>query len=307
MSAGWIAGGVRARALLRRRVGAVGTREVAACPSLADALDLLVAGPYQRDVRVGQTLEEAEHAVGSTLLWHLRVLAGWQPRAGAELVRLLAGWFEVANVLEHVCSLLGADTGPQYRLGTLATAWPRLAATTSLAELRSGLAASPWGDPGAEDPWAVVTGIQLGWATRLAERVPQVRAWAAGGAALLVARARYALDRTIPEPAQRRVVALLGADPAKATSLADFTRRLPSESRWALAGIDNPAELWQAEERWWVRVEQDALALLRGPGFGPDPVVGCVALLTLDARRVRAAIELAARGGRPLEAFDALA
>lgn len=307
MSAGWIAGGVRARALLRRRVGAAGTREVAACPSLADALGLLVTGPYQRDVRVGQTLEEAEHAVGSTLLWHLRVVAGWQPRAGAELVRLLAGWFEVANVLEHVRSLLGAEAGPLYRLGTLATAWPRLATTTSLADLRSGLAASPWGDPGAENPWEVVMGMQLGWATRLAQGVPQVRAWAAGGAALVVARAQYVLDRTVPEPALRRVVALLGVDPAKSASLAAFTRQLPSEARWALADIDSPAELWQAEERWWVRVEQDALALLRRPGFGPDPVVGCAALLTVDARRVRAALELAARGGRPLEAFDAMA
>jgi hypothetical protein len=36
-------------------------------------------------------------------------------------------------------------------------------------------------------------------------------------------------------------------------------------------------------------------------------VLGAVALLAADARRVRAALELAARGGAPLEAYDALA
>jgi hypothetical protein len=297
MSAAWIAGGVRARALLRRRAGPAGAREIAACPSLAAALDLLAAGPYQRDVRPGQTIDQAEHAVGSTLLWHLRVLAGWQPRAGAEAVRLLAGWFEVANVLEHVRSLVGDESGPPHRLGTLATAWPRLAATTSLAELRSALAASPWGDPGADDPWGIATGVQLAWAARLADGVPQARSWAAGGAALLVARARFLLDREVPERH--------GFDVRSAESLTAFACGLPGEARWALADVERPLDLWLAEERWWTRVEQDAYALLRGPGFGPDLVVACGTLLAVDARRVRGALELALRGGRPVEVFDA--
>ncbi|GAB2862063.1 hypothetical protein [Lentzea nigeriaca] len=299
MSAAWVAGGVRAQALLRRRSGALGAREVAGCVSLADAQRLLDTGPYQRYVRVGQSLEQTEHAVAATLLWHLRVLAGWQPRAGAELVRLLAGWFEVANVLEHVRSLAGESSGELYRLGTLATAWPRLAATTSLVGLRHALAASPWGDPGAHDPWRIACGVQLGWAARVAGGVPQAAAWAAGAAALLVARVRFLLGRPVPDSA------LLG--PESPGDLTAFAGALPGEAAWALADVRDPADLWRAEERWWTRVENDAHTLLRGPGFGPEPVVGCVALLALDARRVRAALELAARGGRPVEVFDALA
>jgi hypothetical protein len=298
MSAAWIAGGVRARALLRRRTGAVGAREIAGCSSVAEAVSLLVAGPYQRDVRAGQSLEQAEHGVAATLLWHLRVLAGWQPRAGAELVRLLAGWFEMANVVEHVRALTGEVTTRAFRLGTLATAWPRLAATSSVAELRHALAASPWGDPGTDDPRRIVSAVQLGWAVRVAGGVPQARFWAAGGAALLVARERFLLGQPAEAPA------LLGD--AGEGGFAEFAARLPGEAGWALADVGDPADLWQAEERWWARVANDARTLLRGRGFGPDAVVGCAALLAVDARRVRAALECAARGGRQLEAFDAI-
>jgi hypothetical protein len=293
--------------VLRRRVGRDGAREVAACRSLPDALHLLVSGPYQRDVRVGQTLAEAEHAVGATLLWHLRVLAGWQPRVGAEQVRLLAGGFEVANVAELTRALAGAAAGPSYRLGTLAAAWSRLSASASLGELRSALAASPWGDPGSELPWAMLAGMQLSWAGRVAAGVPQASAWAVGAAALLVARERFVLVRTLPEPLTRRATVLLGVDVDQCATLGQLTRQLHNEARWALSGVDDPVDLWQAEARWWTRVERDATTLLHRPGFGPDPVVGAVALLAVDARRVRAALQIAARGGQPVEAFDAIA
>ncbi len=298
MSAAWIAGGVRARALLRRRTGAVGAREIAGCSSLAEAAELLVTGPYQRDVRTGQSLEQAGHGVASTLLWHLRVLAGWQPRAGAELVRLLAGWFEMANVVEHVRELTGTAASQTFKLGTLATAWPRLAATSSLGGLRLALAASPWGDPGSEDPRRIVTAVQLGWAARVAGGVPPARKWAAGGAALLLARERFLLDHPVPGPAM-----LAGTE---RDGFAGFAARLPGEAAWALADVTDPADLWQAEERWWARVENDARTLLRGRGFGPGMVVGCTALLAVDARRVRAALESAARGGGQMEEFDGI-
>ncbi|USX53934.1 hypothetical protein [Lentzea sp. HUAS12] len=298
MSAAWIAGGVRARALMRRRVGALGAREIAGCSSLAEAVGLLVAGPYQRDVRAGQSLEQAEHGVAATLLWHLRVLAGWQPRAGAELVRLLAGWFEMANVVEHLRMVTGEAASTTFQLGTLATAWPRLAATSSVAELRHALAASPWGDPGTDNPRQIVSAVQLGWAARVAGGVPQARFWAAGGAALLVARERFLLGRPVDVPA------LLGD--AGGRGFSEFAARLPVEAAWALADVGDPADLWQAEERWWARVDSDARTLLRGRGFGPDAVVGCAALLAVDARRVRAALECAARGGSRLEVFDAI-
>ncbi len=63
MSAGWVAGSVRARAFVRRRMGAAGTRRLAACPSLGDALQLLAATPYGANIRRGQALAAAQHEV----------------------------------------------------------------------------------------------------------------------------------------------------------------------------------------------------------------------------------------------------
>ncbi|MGH3117421.1 MAG: hypothetical protein ACRDQ2_09975, partial [Gaiellales bacterium] len=102
MTGAWVAGGVRASALLRRRVGRIGVLALAGQPSLDDAIRTLADGPYAHDLRLGMSLAEAERGVASALLWQLRVLAGWQPPTGADVVRLLAGWFEVANVVEHI-------------------------------------------------------------------------------------------------------------------------------------------------------------------------------------------------------------
>ena len=54
-------------------------------------------------------------------------------------------------------------------------------------------------------------------------------------------------------------------------------------------------------------VESDAFGLVRRPRFSLDPVIGAVAACAVDSWRVRAALEIAARGGGPLEAFDAVA
>ncbi len=51
MSAGWVAGSVRARALVRSRTDAGVARRLAACGSLADALHLLAATPYGANIR----------------------------------------------------------------------------------------------------------------------------------------------------------------------------------------------------------------------------------------------------------------
>jgi hypothetical protein len=307
MSGAWVAGDARARSLLNRRAGVAGARELAAGPALAEALTRLAAGPYGRDVRPGHSLEQAQHAVYSTLLWHVRVLVGWQPRAGARLVRLLAGWFEVANVSEHAHALAGHTAAEPYRMGTMATVWPRLATTTSLAGLRTELAASPWGDPGGETAQAIADGMRLSWAVRVSAVAPELTPWAAGAVALLVARQRFLADRRFAEPFLTRATTLLGAAAPAATSLRDLATRLPTSTAWALAGSGDPARLWQAETRWWTRVERDAFEMLRRPGFTSAPVVGAVAVLAADAWRVGAALEIAARGGRPMEAFDALA
>ncbi|MFD0515749.1 hypothetical protein [Streptomyces aureus] len=53
-------------------------------------------------------------------------------------------------------------------------------------------------------------------------------------------------------------------------------------------------------------MQADGAAMLRDGRYGPRVVVGAVAVLSVDAWRVRAALESAARGGRPGEVFDAL-
>ena len=190
MGAGWVAGTVRAHALLSRRVGVPEARRLAGLGSTDAVVRDLVPGPYGRELPGCRTAAEVESAVGAAVLWHLRVLAGWLPGAGARTIRLLAGWFEIVNTVDHARGLAGAtdDPPPPYRLGALATAWPRLAATTSPAGLRAELARSAWGDPGAEDPAAIAIAMAVAGASRVADLVPEVADLAAGAAALQVAR-----------------------------------------------------------------------------------------------------------------------
>lgn len=77
MNAGWTAGAVRAKALVGRYPGGGGAREIATCHTLDDALRYLAATPYSRYARTAVGLPEAQRAVTATLLWHLRVLAGF--------------------------------------------------------------------------------------------------------------------------------------------------------------------------------------------------------------------------------------
>jgi hypothetical protein len=91
MSTAWVAGSVRAASLSRRRVGAAGALSLAGSPDLRSALTTLAASPYGHEVHADHTIGEAEHAIGAMLLWHLRVLAGWLPREGSDVIRLLFG------------------------------------------------------------------------------------------------------------------------------------------------------------------------------------------------------------------------
>jgi hypothetical protein len=268
-------------------------RRFAALPTLDEALVALRSTPYRRDVRAGQSLIAAQHAVLATLLWHVRVLAGWLPGTGAAALRTLAGWFEIANVE----ALLFGE--PFFELGAMATAWPTL---RDAPDLRSALAAAPWGDPGGSDTRSVQLSMRIRWAKQVAAVSPDTRTWAAGALALLVARERFHEERPLPDlPAD-----LLGTDAPHAGDIAEFGRRLPAEAAWALRHVVVPGDLWAAEARWWSRFERDGHALLSGPGFGLGPVLGAVVVLAADARRVRACLELASRGGHPMEAFDAL-
>jgi hypothetical protein len=103
---------------------------------------------------------------------------------------------------------------------------------------------------------------------------------------------------------------VLGARWVDATDLPTFIERLPSTARWVFEEASEPAELWRAEAYWWTRVATDGDRMLHQPVTTPDPVLGCAAVLAADAWRVRAALEVAARGGGAatdaVEAFDVL-
>ena len=274
MSAGWVAGCVRARALVRSRMDTGVARRLAACGSLADALHLLAATPYGANIRRDPTLAAAQHEVAATLLWDLRVLAGWLPRDGVRLLRTLGGWFEIANVDELLQSIAGRSAGPEFRLGALATAWPRLRQAANAGELRTALAASAWQDPGQQTARAIRLGMRVRWTARIAELGEPARTWAAGAAALLAA--------------------------------GEMAAPVPARARWVLAGITSPDGLWRAETALMARVERDGLRLLHAPGLDSGVVLGAVAVMACHAWRIRAALELAARGGTPMEAYDEL-
>lgn len=307
MTASWVAAGVRARALGRRRLGRPAIRALAASGSLDEAVTTLADTAYGHDVRPGQDLAAAQHAVAACLLWNVRVLAGWLPREGVDALRVLARWFEIANVDELLRGLHGAPAAPAFRLGTLGTSWAALGEAASAADLRVRLGRSPWGDPGTDGRWDIQMAMRLGWADTVAAAVPLAGTWAAGGAALLLARETVTGGREPTAPARAAAARLLGAPAVAAGTLAELRGAVEGPATWALAEVERPEDLWWAETRWWRRVETDALGLARSARFTLEPVLGAVALLAVDAWRVRAALELAGRGGGPPEVLDAVA
>ena len=303
MSAAWVAGTVRARGLVRRRLGRPAIRALAAAPSLGAALERLARSPYGHDVTIDLHLPTAQRAVWATALWHLRVLAGWLPPAGAERFRLLAGGFEVANIEDHLDRLEGRTTEAPFTLGSLATAWSRIGQTASPTQLRAALRTSAWGDPGGES-WADVhLGLRVAWARRVHAEVREAADWAGGALAVTVATQLFVAGRQLSGPVLAGAQRVLGRRWDDAPSLTKLSRRLPADARWVLAGVTEPGDLWLAQARWWAKVESDATRLLARSRPGPAPVVGGGALLAVDAWRTQAALEVAARGGqarRPL-------
>jgi hypothetical protein len=310
VSAGWVAGATRARALARRRLGTAGVRELARAPGLGPAVDVLAASSYGRDVRPGQNLAEAQHGVATVGLWHLRVLAGWLPPNRAAPLRVLAGGFEIANIDEQLSRFRGRDRMPLFRLGGLATAADAIAAADGPAQLREALSRSPWGDPGGESAPQLRLAVRLSWAARTDAGVPGAREWAAAFAALTIARDTFVAGHSVAPTTVRSTVAMLGSQWTDATALPTFVERLPSSARWVFDGVGEATELWRAEAHWWTRIAEDGQRMLHRPVTTPDPVLGCVAVLAADAWRVRAALEVAARGGAAdataVEAFDVL-
>ena len=306
MSVAWVAGSVRARALARRRIGAVASRRLAACASLEDALRLLLPTAYGREIHPGQTLMQAQHGVAAAILWDLRVLAGWLPQGGLPLLRTLAAWFEIANVDELLAGLGGRQPGELFTLGSLDTAWTRLRNASSRAAVQAALAASGWGDPGGDSLHAIRLGMRARWALRAGAFGDPLQTWAAAAAALLLAGERFGAGRRIAPAVLVPLGGLLGTA-VEAGTLEELAASLPARARWALTGVTSAGELWRAEAAWWARVERDAFTQLRTSTAGSAPVLGAAAVLAADAWRTRAALEIAARGGGGRGVYDAVA
>ncbi|GAA1599247.1 MULTISPECIES: hypothetical protein [Kribbella] len=311
MSPGWVAATVRAKAMARRRLGAGAAHRLASAPSLADALGMLDGTAYARAAMPGAsgaTLPEAEQLVAAAELWQLRVLAGWLPRSAVGLARALGARYELLNIEAHALALGDPRRRSTYHeLGSLALSWPRIAATTSVAELRVALAASPWGDPG--DEWAETLHdlLLIRWLRMLAAEAPRAGEWVSGAAVLIAAKQLLVATRGPAESVARALAPLIGSDWVRTRSVPGLRTAAPSAGRWVLDGIGSPAEIWRAEAGLAARIESDGFRLLRQGTPGVDPVLGAVAVLAVDGRRVRAALADAAYGTGPGEVLDVLA
>jgi hypothetical protein len=287
MSTSWVAASVRARALARRRLGAAGARRLAASGSLRAAVTALADSPYGHDVGATDSIVQAQHAVGASVLWSVRVLGGWVPRSGVPALRAMAAAFEVANIDEHLRGMHGQPTGRLFKLGSFATAWPRIVVTSSTAELREQLQTSAWGDPGSDSEHTIHLYLRVTWAARVAAAVELARPWMRAATELVLTREHLLSRRSIP------ATVLRAADPVVGT-------------QWTPTETD-ATRLWRAEAGFWRDVEHDAFAALRGSSFDIQPTVAALALLAVDAWRVRAALETAAGQHDDLELFDAVA
>lgn len=308
MSAGWIAAGVRGRGLVRRRIGDDGARRVAASASLEGGIAELAGTSYGRDLRPGLDLAAAQHAVSAAVLWHLRVLAGWVPPLGSGPLRILAAGFEIANVSGHLAELSGQPATAPYELGTMGTAWRAVSAARTPGEVRASLRASAWGDPGREDLASVRLALALAWARLVLDGVPGAGAWAVGGAALVLARVVAAGAGSELAPTVRRDAArLVGPDWERARSVDELAGHLPVRAARALRDVTDARDLWVADARWWSNLEAEADTLAGRSPPDASAGIGAMALLAADARRVRAALAVAARGGQVVGSLDAVA
>jgi hypothetical protein len=310
VSAPWVAADVRALAVAGHRAGHAGATAVARSTSLAAAITLLSEGAYATSfsgVREEElTLADLEHRVAASVLWNMRVLAGWSPPDGVAALRGLAGWFEIANIEALLRAPDGRSGDRLFDLGSLATDWRRLRDAQTPAQVRAALATPPWSVPAAENLRGVGTILRCRLLERALGAVAGAGAgvdWINGATALLCARETAAGAR-VPATATAIVQRIVGVSPDAAADLARYRTLLPRSARWVLDDIDDAADLWRGELAWWSRVERDAAVLVARRSVGAGPVVGAVGLLAADAWRVRGALELAARGGRGRKDFD---
>ncbi len=301
MSAGWVGASVRARLLLRRRLGHERATQLARIESLQEAIISLLPTAYGRELEPGLDLDSAQRAVAASTLLRLRLLSGWLPPGGAEFLRSLAGWYELVNVEDRLAYLLGAELRPPFDLGGLASAWPAASQAIDATELRDALASSAWRDPGGTRPHELHLALRVSWANRVAASVPEAGDLVAGGLALLLGRELFVTGRPVELLLRRRVPAL-GVEWGRARTFAELAASLPPRAAWVLDGVDAPEQLWQAELAWWARVESDGRELMLRSREGRAAVTGVVLQLAVDSWLTASALAAAAAGGVGLEA-----
>ncbi|CAN5290717.1 hypothetical protein BH11ACT4_BH11ACT4_18090 [soil metagenome] len=309
VAADWVAASVRARLLAERRAGAGLCRTIAAQPNLTDALALLAGSAYGPHLPEEETLGASQRAIGDTVLWELRVLAGWMPARGTPLARAAAAAFERDNLVALFRQLEGGhDAGDYFELGALASVWPRAQGATSVEELNGLLRQSPWGDPGQPATAGAAADVLTAlWLRRLVGVAPGARDWAQQASVLLVARGLL-IDGTAPTDRLSRLLwPLIGSEWSSASDLSALREGLSLSARQILDDVDSSEDLWRAEARLAGNVEAGGFQLLRGVASGPDIVLGALAVLAVDAWRTRAALGAAAAAAGIPEVFDVMA
>ncbi|HET7339391.1 MAG TPA: hypothetical protein VFK22_07565 [Candidatus Dormibacteraeota bacterium] len=305
MPASWVAASVRARLLAERRIGSARALDLTKCAGLPEALKVLAESPWGERIAGDMSLEEAEREVAVTLLWNLRLIAGWLPPGGVHTVQPLAAWFELSNIEERLVYLAGGGHPAPYQLGRLAFAWPSVARATTRDAVRGALAQSRWGDPGdgRTDAWMAI--LRFRWAAWVATSVPGADVWAAAASALLAARLRFTFQPAAEVGSTRPFG--LPSEWMEASTVGELRALLSGQVAWVLDGIGDAGDLWRAEARWWSRVRRDAAKMLVASRFGPEVIVGAAALLAYDAWLTRAALAAVARGDVGRTVFSAVA
>lgn len=305
MPASWVAASVRARLVANRRIGSARALELVQSGSLRSALELLSHSPYGAQLSPDMPLAAAQREVASVVLWNLRLMAGWLPPGGVQVVQPLAAWFELANIEERLAYLSGGGHPAPYQLGRLGSAWPAVSRATTPEAVRAALAASRWGDPGEEGPPAWMARLRLRWAAWVAVSAPGVDVWAAAATVLFAARLRFMPD----PPIDVSRVRAFGLPPRwwDAANVADLRARLSLQTAWVLDGIEDVADLWRGEARWWTRLRRDSMEMLVESRFAAAVIAGAVGLLAHDAWLTRGALAAVARGDAGKAVFDAVA
>ncbi|MGA7986765.1 MAG: hypothetical protein WCB51_00015 [Candidatus Dormiibacterota bacterium] len=261
------------------------TAAVSASRDLGSAINVLSASPWAHGIDAQTPLATVERRVFSALLWQVRVLAGWLPAEGVEMIRSCVAWFEIRNVEDRIAHLAGMPARVPFELGRLGVISRALPSTDSRADIRRLLAGSSWGDPGADDAYSIRMWMLHRWHRRARDAAPELRVWGDAAVWLLAVRERLA-DRPGAD--------LVRSDPP----------RFPPSWRWVTATPWTSGNLWTAEDRWWAQVEEEGARLFHSPITSRKPVIGAIATLAASARDLAVALEIVS-GWSSVEGFDA--